>query len=60
MSKRKGFTPNEKLKHYSCVASGKIPTKKDSKFTKKEQISYAKGQRDSRNESRVLYAKSHK
>ena len=41
----------EKRIHYTQVANGTKPVKKGSKFSKKEQIAYASGQRDARNES---------
>lgn len=44
-------TQKEKRIHYTQVANGTKPVKKGSKFTKKEQIAYARGQRDARNES---------
>lgn len=50
------FSFKQKLAHYSSVASGKTPTKKDSKFTQKEQRAYARGQRDARNEQRRAFA----
>ena len=53
---KKGFSLQEKREHYTAVASGKKPVKKDSGFTRKEQISYAKGQRDARNEELRVYA----
>lgn len=46
----------EKRIHYTQVAKGEKPVKKGSKFTKKEQIAYAAGQRDARNESRRICA----
>lgn len=45
------FSQKEKRKHYNAVAKGEKPVKSNSKFGKKEQIAYAKGQRDARNES---------
>ena len=53
--KKKGFTLNEKLKHYTEVATGAKPTKDGSKFTDAEQRAYARGQRDARNESRRVW-----
>lgn len=53
--KKKGFTLNEKLEHYSNVASGEKAVKADSKFTEAEQRAYARGQRDARNESRRVW-----
>lgn len=50
------FTLKEKRKHYSDVASGKKPTKKDSKFSEEEQRAYARGQRDALNESARITA----
>jgi len=55
MAKKKKFSQREKRKHYSDVAKGKKPTKKDSKFSKQEQIAYAKGQANARNESAGLF-----
>lgn len=49
------FTPKERRAHYSGVANGTVPTKPDSQFTAEEQISYAKGQRDARNDSVMGY-----
>ena len=42
------FSQKEKRKHYNAVAKGEKPVKSNSKFNKKEQIAYAKGQRDAR------------
>lgn len=53
------FKMKEKLKHYTAVASGEKATKKDSKFSKKEQQAYARGQRDARNEANAVYASQH-
>ena len=53
--KKKGFSCNEKLKHYSEIAKGEKAVKSDSKFTEAEQRAYARGQRDARNESRRLW-----
>lgn len=49
------FSMSQKREHYASVAKGETPVKKDSKFSKKEQIAYAKGQRDARNESVRMY-----
>jgi len=46
----------EKRQHYSDVASGKAPVKKDSKFSAAEQKAYARGQRDARNEEARAFA----
>ena len=46
----------KKLEHYSAIASGKKAPKKESKFSKAEQIAYARGQRDARNEANRIYA----
>lgn len=45
----------QKREHYASVARGETPVKKGSKFSKKEQIAYAKGQLDARNESVRMY-----
>ncbi len=50
------FTQKDKLQHYSDVANGKAEVKANSKFSKKEQQAYARGQRDARNENRRIYA----
>lgn len=49
------FTPKERKAHYSGVANGTVPTKPDSKYSADEQIIYAKGQRDARNDSAMGY-----
>lgn len=51
-----GFTMKEKQKHYTAVANGSKSVKKNSKFTKKEQQAYARGQRDARNEQLCAFA----
>ncbi len=53
------FNQKEKRKHYTAVANGTKSTKKDSKFSKKEQLAYARGQRDARNESARICAYNH-
>lgn len=50
------FGQKEKRQHYTDVAKGTKPVKKDSKFSKKEQLAYARGQRDARNESARICA----
>lgn len=50
------YTMNEKLAHYSSVAKGEKAVKQTSKFTSAEQIAYARGQRDARNEQRKIFA----
>ena len=45
------FTKKEKAKHYEEVARGKKPTKKGSKYSKAEQMAYARGQDDARKEA---------
>ena len=52
----KFFTSKEKLKHYDKVAKGEKKVKSNSKFSKDEQIAYAKGQRDARLESQRIFA----
>ena len=52
--KRRGFGWKEKLDHYTGVANGTVPTKAESKFSDAEQKAYARGQRDARNEQRVI------
>ena len=42
------FTNKQKTEHYKKVAAGKIKPKKVSKFSAKEQKSYAQGQVDAR------------
>ncbi len=49
-------TQKEKRIHYSQVANGEKPVKQNSKFSEAEQIAYAKGQRDARNESAIICA----
>ena len=51
-----GFSAKEKRDHYNKVAKGEKPVKENSKFSKAEQIAYARGQRDARNESLRMYA----
>lgn len=50
------FGQKEKRQHYTDVAKGTKPVKKNSKFSKKEQLAYARGQRDARNESARICA----
>ncbi len=52
----KGFSQKDKLAHYTAVANGEKATKPDSNFTEAEQRAYARGQRDARNENRVIFA----
>ncbi len=52
-------TLKEKRIHYTQVAAGKKPVKKNSKFTEKEQVAYAKGQRDALNEAARITAFKH-
>ncbi len=47
------FTTKQKREHYTGVANGTIPTKKDSKYTDAEQRAYARGQRDALNDQAV-------
>lgn len=49
------YTPKERRAHYTGVANGTIPPKADSKFSAQEQIAYAKGQRDARNDQTMGY-----
>ena len=51
-----GFSAKEKRDHYNKVAKGEKPVKENSKFSKAEQIAYARGQRDARNEGLRMYA----
>ena len=44
------FSQSQKTKHYASIVSGKAKTKKKSKFSSKEQKSYAQGQLDARRE----------
>ena len=53
---KKGFSFRERLDHYSGVASGKVSTKSDSKFSDSEQRAYARGQRDAMNRQRCIFA----
>ena len=53
------FSQKEKRKHYNAVAKGEKPVKSNSKFNKEEQIAYAKGQCDARNESARITAYKH-
>ena len=50
------FSFKEKLSHYKAVAKGDKKTKTGSKFSKKEQQAYARGQVDARNEQRRVTA----
>lgn len=50
------FTQKAKEDHYTKVAKGVKATKKGSKFTKKEQMAYARGQMDARNEAKRNWA----
>ncbi|MCH5162727.1 MAG: hypothetical protein J1G38_04485 [Clostridiales bacterium] len=50
------FSLKEKRKHYTQVANGEKPVKKDSKFSAAEQRAYARGQRDALNESARITA----
>lgn len=49
------FSTKEKRAHYTGVANGTIPTKKDSKYSDAEQRAYARGQRDALNDQVVGY-----
>ena len=55
----KWFSNKEKREHYDNVASGKKATKKDSKFSAKEQRIYAKGRVDEMKEQSARYKSSH-
>lgn len=46
----------EKRIHYTQVANGTKSVKQDSKFTPEQQIAYARGQRDARNEAARITA----
>lgn len=46
----------EKRIHYTQVAKGEKPVKENSKFTAEQQIAYAQGQRDARNEAARITA----
>jgi len=50
------FTRKEKRQHYTAVAKGEKPVKEKSKFSKKEQQAYARGQRDALNENARITA----
>ena len=52
---KKRWSMTEKLKHYTAVAAGEKEVKTKSKFSEAEQRSYARGQRDARNEERRLF-----
>lgn len=58
MSEKKSFTQKEKLEHYTAIAEGSKPTKKNSKYTAEQQRSYARGQVSARQENRRIYAHS--
>lgn len=45
------FSMKQKKEHYTAVANGSKSVKNGSKFSEAEQIAYARGQRDARNES---------
>lgn len=47
---------SEKLKHYTQIANGTKLVDLGSKYTMGEQIAYARGQRDARNEARRIFA----
>lgn len=51
----KRITPRERLAHYEGIANGTIPTDPNSKYTKKEQIAYARAQVQARKENNVNY-----
>lgn len=51
-----GFSQKEKREHYNGIVKGTVPVKKDSKFSPAEQIAYARGQADARNESARICA----
>lgn len=52
----RSFKQSDKLRHYSAVAKGEKSVKSNSKFSAAEQIAYARGQRDARNESNRIFA----
>ncbi len=37
------FTRREQREHYRGIVNGTVPTKKDSKYSKAEQVAYARG-----------------
>ena len=51
-----GFTQKEKRAHYTAVARGDKPVKANSKYSEHDQIIYASGQRDARNEAARITA----
>ena len=57
---KKSLTQNEKLAHYRGIANGSKPVNSDSKYSAIEQMAYARGQRDARNEARKLWALKNK
>ena len=50
------FSPKQKHEHYTQVANGTKKVKDTSKYSEAEQIAYARGQRDARNEQQRIYA----
>ena len=51
----KRFTQKERLAHYEGIANGTKPTDTNSKYTKKEQIAYARAQVQARKENNINY-----
>lgn len=49
----KYFTKKEKREYYTKKAKGEIAPKKESKYSEAEQLAYARGQRDARNDIMV-------
>ena len=50
------FNLKAKRDHYIKVANGTKPVKASSKFSPEEQLAYARGQRDARNEQIRIFA----
>ena len=50
------FSQKQKHEHYTQIANGTKKVKDTSKYSEAEQIAYARGQRDARNEQRRIYA----
>ena len=54
---QKSFTQQEKRNHYRGVSKGEIPPKDPSKFGPQNQIDYAKGQVDARDEAAQIWGR---
>ena len=50
------FSQKDKRAHYTAVANGAVPIKANSKYSAAEQLAYARGQRDARNENARIFA----